>query len=175
MENNNLKNKIMTQNAKSNDIFKRDVSTICKYLGGFYAIFGAVSLVLMILYTPFLSIFEDTFSHGFTESLEAIRKVNFTYFPFIILLGLLYLWFSNIHKNNKKYSTIFNTVLTILSILWIVFYTKSLINILDILISNNDIYIQYTYALLILGYLTDLVMFTVPQYILSKKLKTEVY
>ncbi len=158
-------------------LFKKDIKTICLYLGGFYAVFGTFALLMVKFQMKMLSNIEYSLDESFTKTLNVLHEIWIIYMPLWIALGLGYLsfgFFSNKIRVNKYQ---INLLLSILSLAWVIAYTIHSIKFIDVFFAGmpNDfeIFKYIGYGFTGFGFLAVFALMTVPQYIIGKKIKKQ--
>lgn len=158
-------------------LFKKDISTICLSIGGFYAVFGIMAIILIKMQTIMFSNFGQEPDESFMNIFIVLHKIWIVYMPLMILLGISYMAFGMLYNRIQVNKFQINLVLSILSTIWVIAYSISCIKYLDILLADmaNDFepfkYIGYVFAGI--GFIVVIAVFTVPQYIIGKKIKKQ--
>lgn len=167
----------MIKSFSIRNLFKKEIKTICLSLGGFYIISGAFAVLMVKIQTIMLSNFETQPDDGFQNTLNVLHKIWIVYMPFMILIGICYLLFGLFYQKIKANKYEINLVLSILSLVWVIAYAISSIKYIDVFFASavNDLgafkYIGYVFAGF--GLIAVLAVFTVPQYIIGKRIKKQ--
>ena len=161
------------------NLFKKDIKTICLTIGGFYAIFGIFATIIIKMQTMMIPDLGDKSNEAFFNSMNVLHEIWSVYMPLLILLGLGYALFGYFLNKitDKKYQI--NLILSVLSLLWVIAYTVSSIKYIEIFVAGieNEFepfkYISYVFAGL--GFIAVFGLFTVPQFIIGKRIKKQQY
>ena len=114
---------------------------------------------------------------SFTNIFNVLHKIWIVYMPLMVLLGISYIVFGLLYSRIKVNKFQINLVLSILSFIWVIAYALSCIKYLDILFADmaKDFepfkYVGYVFAGF--GFIVVIAAFTVPQYIIGKRIKKQ--
>ena len=114
---------------------------------------------------------------SFTNTLKVLHEIWIIYMPFMILIGICYILFGLFFQKIKSNKFQFNLLLSILSLIWVLAYAISCIKYIKLFTSSfeNDLlsfkYITYCFAGF--GLIAVTALFTVPQYIIGKRIKQQ--
>ncbi len=161
----------MLESVKIKKVFQKDVNKICISIGVFYAIIGLFSIGMIKLQELMTTTFKTSTDERFSLYQDTLNDIWYTYMPLMFVLGLLYLGFGLFYKKITTDKYLINLVLSIMSIAWVIGYTISSMNNADILFADlgEDKYLVYGFAGF--GYIIVLAIFTIPQYIIGKRIK----
>jgi len=161
----------MLESVKIKKVFQKDVNKICISIGAFYAIIGLFSIGMIKLQELMTTAFETPPDESFSLYQDALHDIWYTYMPLMFVLGLFYLGFGLFYKKIITNKYVINLVLSIMSIVWVIGYTISTLNNADILFADlgEDKYLAYGFAGF--GFIIVLAIFTIPQYIIGKRIK----
>ena len=158
-------------------LFQKDIKTICLTIGGFYVAFGALSLLIVKVQTMTIFNFDPKPDDNFLNMLNILHNIWIVFMPLMILLGIGYLLFGLLYFRIKVNRFQVNLVLSILSLIWVIAYAVSSLKYLYGFFAEmaTDFapfkYIGYVIAGF--GFIAVLAVFTVPQYIIGKRIKKE--
>jgi hypothetical protein len=167
----------MIKSFNFRDLFKKEVKTICLSIGGFYAGFGVLALLMVKLQNTMLSTFETKPDDSFQNTISILHNIWNLYMPFLILIGICYLLFGVFYHKIKVDKYQINLVLSIISLIWVIAYSISCLKYADAFFKSatNEFeafkYIGYVFAGL--GFLAVFAIFTVPQYKIGKRIKEQ--
>ena len=157
------------------NIFKKDVRIICLTIGGFYTLFGTLALIMIKIQSIMISNFDQHPDRSFLNLINILHNIFIVYMPFMILIGVCYLVFGLLFKKIKTYKYEINLVLSLISLIWVIAYA---LGCLKYLVTFNDSfeidfasfkYLVYGFAGF--GFIAVFALFTVPQFIIGKKIK----
>jgi hypothetical protein len=158
-------------------LFKKDIKTICLYVGGFYVVFAVFSIIMAKLQLMMLSNFESSPDELFANTINELHDIWLVYMPLLIILGLGYLAFGFLFNKIKINKYQLNQLLRILSLVWVIAYAISCIRHMDVFflgMANDFVAFKYIgYGFAGFGFLAGLGLMTVPQYIIGKKIKMQ--
>lgn len=159
------------------NIFKKDIKTICLSIGGFYAVFGAFALLMIKIQTIMISNFDQQPDKSFSNTLNVLHKIWIVYMPFMILIGICYLIFGLLFQKIKTNKYQINLVLSLASLIWVIAYALSCIKYFDsffVGFENDFAFFKYiAYGFAGFGFIAVFALFTVPQYIIGKRIKRQ--
>ena len=153
----------------------KDIRTLCLSIGGFYTIFGTFSYLMIRLQAFMLSRFEPPPDESFTNIMNTLHDIWGVYMPLMILLGVGYLLFGLFFNKigAKKFQV--NLALSILSLIWVIAYVITNIKYMETFfgVFNGNFGSTKTiaYGFAVFGLIAVVAMFTVPQYIIGKKIR----
>jgi hypothetical protein len=159
------------------DLLKKDVKTICLSIGGIYAGFGVLALLMVKMQDFMFSYSETKLDDSFQNAMSILHSIWNLYMPFLIIIGICYLSFGLFYHKIKSDRYQINLVLSILSLIWVIAYSVSCLKYVDVFSKSATIgfegfkYIVYVIAGF--GFLAVLAAFTLPQYKIGKKIKEQ--
>jgi hypothetical protein len=107
---------------------------------------------------------------SFLNLLKKTHEIWNDYLPFMILIGVCYIFWGLFFKKIKKYRFEINLILSILSLIWVFAYAIRCIECFNNYLSVFKFqYIVYIFGGL--GCLVAIAFFTIPQYIIGKIIK----
>lgn len=170
----------MIKKISFRELLKKDSTTICLSIGGFYTIMGIFALLiikLQKLQTISFSNFPTSPDASFMNLVNELHDIWTIYMPLMIVLGLGYLAFGFFFNKLKTNKYKINLLLSILCLIWGIAYCNACIEYLDIFLAvmpNNIAISKYIiYATAGIGCITVLAVMTVPQYIIGKRIKEQ--
>jgi hypothetical protein len=140
-------------------------------------VFGVLALLIIKMQTMTISNFDSKADEIFLNTLNVLHNIWILYMPLMILLGIGYVIFGLLYHRIKVNRYQINLVLSILSLIWVIAYALSCLKYLDVLFAEmaTDFapfkYIGYVIAGF--GFIAVLAVFTVPQYIIGKRIKKD--
>lgn len=161
----------MVNQFKPSKILKKEENKICISIGAFYSIFGFFALLMMKLQDLTISSFDDSPDDLFIKSKEALDEVWIIFMPLMILLGISYILFGILFKKIKSDKYMINLILSILSLIWVVAYGYSILFDSDSFFAIMGEMKILAYIFATFGFIVVLGLFTVPQYIIGKRIK----
>lgn len=167
----------MIKSFSFRDIFKKEVKTICLSIGGFYAAFAVLALLMVKMQNIILSNFETKPDDSFQNSISILHNIWNVYMPFLILIGICYLLFGLFYHKIRADKYQINLILSILSLIWVISYSISCLKYTDAFFKSSMHefetfkYIGYVFAGF--GFLAVFAAFTVPQYKIGKRIKEQ--
>lgn len=152
------------------DIIKNKINPKknCIYLGATYTLFGVFSLIIINIQDKLLS--NSEVNSNFSYIKDNLIDIWNTFFPLLIILGLLYIIFGLLYYKIKVSKFILNLVLGILSFIWVVIYSIELINLSDLLMDEIEITKNLIAGLIIFGIIILIALFTIPQFMIGKNI-----
>jgi len=112
---------------------------------------------------------------SFTKLMTTLHDIWGIYMPLMILLGLIYVGFGLMFNKIRTKKFKINQLISFLSLGWVVGYTISSFEFIKLFSATTPQdfaffgYISYVFAGI--GFLVVFGMFTVPQYLIGKKIK----
>jgi len=156
-------------------IFKKEPKQICMTIGGIYAGFGTFAFFIMTMQKLMMSNIGTQPDESFTKLMTTLHDIWSIYMPLMILLGLIYVGFGLMFNKIKTNKFKINRFISFLSLGWVVSYTISSFEFIKLFSTTTQQdfeffgYIIYVFAGL--GFLVVFGMFTIPQYMIGKKIK----
>jgi hypothetical protein len=167
----------MIESKSLKQLFRKDVRTICLSIGGFYVVFGAFAILMVKIQTMMLINVEGSASQSFINSLKILHEIWMIYMPLLIVLGLGYLLFGLLFKRLQAIRYQANILLSIFCLIWAITYSISCSRYFDVFFAGMTTdfealkYVAYGFAGF--GLLAVFVLLTVPQFVISKRLKVQ--
>jgi surface polysaccharide O-acyltransferase-like enzyme len=160
------------------DLFKKDVKTICLYIGGLYAAFGALALLMVKMQNMMFSDFVTNTDDSFQNAINILHNIWTVYMPFLILIGICYLVFGLLYHKIQADKYQINLVLSIISLIWVIAYSISCLKYVDeffkSVITEFEAFKYVVYIFAGFGFLAVFAAFTVPQYKISRRIKEQI-
>ena len=165
----------MITSFRFKDLFKKEVKSICIALGGFYSAFGLLALLMIKMQKLMIGSFEPIPDDSFQNTMNLLHRIWGSYMPFLILIGICYLLFGLFYNKIKANKYQINLVLSIISLIWVIAYSISSIKYVDVFLKTGEKDFEFFkyigYIFVAFGFLAVLIVFTVPQYKIGKKIK----
>jgi hypothetical protein len=167
----------MIKSFSFRELFKKEVKIICLSIGGFYAAFGVLALLMVKMQNIMFSNFETKPDDSFQNTINILHKIWNGYMPFSILIGVCYLLLGLFYHKIKIDKYQINLVLSIISLIWVISYSISCVKYIDVFSksagSEFEGFKYIVYVIAGFGFLAVLAAFTVPQYKIGKKIKEQ--
>lgn len=167
----------MNKPFKIKKLFDNNISILSFSIGGYYVLFGVFALLMVRLQAMMLPDFITLSDDSFVDNLRVLHEIWIVYMPFLILLGTAYVLFGLFYKMIKKISFYINLALGILSLIWVIVYMINSVKYIDVFFANTEIEFDaiknFGYVMSGFGFLAILATFTVPQYIIGRKIRKQ--
>ena len=156
------------------ELAKKTVRLTSMMTGGIYAGFGILAWFMVLLQKGLMPYMLDDpdVDESFIQSMSMLHRTWGTYMPLLILLGLIYIGFGLLLNTMQHHGFKVFVVITILTLGWLAGYLVRTLQYPGLFMSTDQGFSDPVALVFAgIGTLFMLAFFTVPQFVIARKLR----